>query len=80
LVNVDAVVFSDLQKVGVGVVVRDHTRVCLVASNQTSPFLDLHRLNLQKYVLFNMQFSLARDERLRSAIFMAGTLSLIQLD
>uniref|UniRef100_A0ACD5TZI6 Uncharacterized protein n=1 Tax=Avena sativa TaxID=4498 RepID=A0ACD5TZI6_AVESA len=73
LVSVDAAVFSDLQKMGVGIVVHDHNGV-----TSSQPISGLALPELAEAWALHREVSLVGDEGFSSAIFMTDCLSLFQ--
>lgn len=76
LINFDAAVFPGLQKVGVGIVIRDHRGACLVACSQ--PLLGTATPELAEAWALRSAVSLASAEGFSSVIFASDCLSLVQ--
>jgi hypothetical protein len=76
LINVDAAVFSNFRKVGVGILIRNHTGDCLVAC--TEPLKGIVSPELAESWALHCAVSLARDEGLVSVVFASDCLSLVQ--
>ena len=76
LVNVDAAIFSNLHKVGVGILIRNHNGDCSVAC--TEPLNGIVSPELAESWALRSAVSLARDEGFASVVFASDCLSLIQ--
>jgi hypothetical protein len=76
LVNVDAAVFSNLHKVGVGILIRNHEGECLVAC--TEPLKGIVSPELAESWALRRAVVVARNEGFASVVFASDGLSLIQ--
>jgi hypothetical protein len=73
---VDAAIFSKFRKVGVGILIRNHTGDCLVAC--TEPLKGVVSPEIAESWALRCAVSLVRDEGLTSVMFASDCLSLIQ--
>uniref|UniRef100_A0A8R7P8F8 Reverse transcriptase zinc-binding domain-containing protein n=1 Tax=Triticum urartu TaxID=4572 RepID=A0A8R7P8F8_TRIUA len=76
LINVDAAIFSNLHKLGIGILIRNHKGECLVAC--TEPLKGMVQPKLAESWALRQAVILARDEGLTSVIFASDCLSLVQ--
>ena len=76
LINVDAALFDNLQRMAAGVVVHDHLGQCLLAASE--PLSGFTSPELAEAIAFRRAVFLARDRNFKRVNFASDCLSLIK--